>query len=69
MPIIPVEPDIGVIKDKIRGVDDLGTSMIVEIDTRVSKPRSIGFIDQIALKMTCKAVEKGGEEEPLNPQS
>jgi predicted amidohydrolase len=69
MPIIPVEPDTGVIKDKIRGVDDLGTSVIVEIDTAISKPRSIGFIDQIALKMTCKAVEKGGEEELLDVRS
>ncbi len=62
MPIIPVEPDTGVIKDKVKSIDDLGTNVVVEVDTTLSKPRTLGTIDQIALKMACRATEYREEE-------
>jgi Predicted amidohydrolase len=51
MPTIPVEPDIGVLRDRIKDVEDLGTNLIVEVDTAISKPRPLGDVDRIALKM------------------
>jgi predicted amidohydrolase len=51
MPTIPVEPDTGVVKDKVKGVEDIGTNLVVEVDTAISRPRPLGNIDYIALKM------------------
>lgn len=63
MPIIPVEPDIGIIRDKVKTVDDLGTSVVIEVDTTLSKPRTLRNVDQIALKLSCKALERSEEAE------
>ncbi len=65
MPVIPVEPDVGVLKDRIKGVDDLGTNVIVEVDTSISKPRAIEMIDQTVFRIMCKRTERSRGEEEL----
>ena len=61
MPIIPVEPDVGVVRDKIKGVNDIGSSILIEVDTSISKPRILGNIDRMAMKLSCKAIEQEDE--------
>ncbi len=58
MPTIPVEPDTGIIEDEIRDVNDLGSHLIVEVDTNTSKPRQLRYPDIVSSKLSCKAVEE-----------
>jgi len=63
MPLIPVEPDMGVVKNRIKRLEDVGSSMIVEVDTEASKPRPLKDSEKLLLKLSCKAIERGVEEE------
>lgn len=54
MPTIPVEPESGVIGDRIRGLEDLGSYLIVEVDTMASKPRPLPDYSLDAIKNLCR---------------
>lgn len=58
MQTIIVEPDVGVVKEKIMEYEDLNLPMVVEIDTSNSKPRNYDPIFKILLKNICKKNER-----------
>ncbi|MFN4046089.1 MAG: hypothetical protein ACK4H7_01955, partial [Acidilobaceae archaeon] len=58
MPTIPIEPDTGIIDDEIRDIEDLGSYLIVEVDTNTSKPRQLRYPDIVTSKLSCKALEE-----------
>lgn len=67
MPTIPVEPDTGIIDDEIRDVDDLGSHLIVEVDTNTSKPRQLRYPDLVTSKLSCKAIEEKAWRANMEP--
>ncbi|MCE4602985.1 MAG: hypothetical protein F7B18_07370, partial [Desulfurococcales archaeon] len=56
MPTIPSDPDVGVAKNRILDYDRLDSDpMIIELDTRYSRPRSINtVVAKSIVKELCK---------------
>ncbi|MEM1685640.1 MAG: carbon-nitrogen hydrolase family protein [Acidilobaceae archaeon] len=58
IPTIPVEPDIGVIKSKILGLNNESSHLVIELNVKASKPREISPLDIITSKLSCKIIEE-----------
>ncbi|MDP8003205.1 MAG: carbon-nitrogen hydrolase family protein [Caldisphaera sp.] len=58
MPTITAEPEVGVVKDRIRTYEDLDLPIIVEVDTSSSKPRGFDTTSRILLKNLCRKSDK-----------
>lgn len=58
---IPVEPEAGVIESRVKYIDELGTPLIIEVDTVSSRPKLVGFQDLILSKEICRCVDKLAE--------
>ncbi|MEM0340088.1 MAG: carbon-nitrogen hydrolase family protein [Acidilobaceae archaeon] len=58
---IPVEPDVGVIEDKVKYLDELGVPLVLEVDSVASRPKLIGIADFLLAKEVCKCMDKLAE--------
>ncbi len=61
---IPVDPDTGVIKDKVYGEKELNSYLVVEINSSTNKPRPLPEATIIFAKGFCRSARKGRPQGP-----
>ncbi len=57
MPTIPVEPDMGVIHDRIKGLEDADTYMVIDIDINASRSKPLTTASKEIIKKLCKEIK------------